>query len=144
MGRQWFATAAIFVAAAVNITLDVVLIASYDAAGAAIANSTAQVVGSIPLVLYARRTIGGLDVGGLVLPRALVVATFASIVALPAVLVLSPLTAILVSSMVFAAAFLAIARVVPVLLHSGARAYGIPRALLEGVSGNGYLAARRG
>jgi O-antigen/teichoic acid export membrane protein len=153
MGKQWFAAGAIAAAAAVNIGLDLVLINAFDAIGAAVANSSAQVVGSIPLVLYARREIGGLDLGGRVLPRALVVSAFASLLALPAVLVLHPLTAILVATAVFALAFLAAARVVPVLLaadaqllsdRAGARARGLPRAVLQGVSGGRYVAARRG
>jgi O-antigen/teichoic acid export membrane protein len=153
MGKQWFATAAIGMAAVVNIGLDLVLISAYDAIGAAIANSSAQVVGSIPLVLYARREIGGLELGGLVFPRALVVSAVAALLALPSVLVLAPLAGILVATAIFVLAFLALARIAPVLLTSdaqvlseraGARARGIPRALLRGVSGGGYLLPRRG
>lgn len=151
MGKQWFATAAIAVAAAVNLTLDFVLIAAFDATGAAIANSTSQIVGSIPLVFYARHLIGRIDWGGLVLPRSLVVAVLAGASAFPTVIVLPDGPGLIAATMVFAVVFLVLARLMPVLVaadagvleeRAGRRARGLPRALLRGISGGSYAGPR--
>ena len=59
--RQWGITVIGGIAAVANIGLAFVLIPPYGAVGAAIANSLAQLIGSIPLFVYATRIIGGVD-----------------------------------------------------------------------------------
>jgi O-antigen/teichoic acid export membrane protein len=59
--RQALTIIAGSLAAVLNIALDFVLIRQFDAVGGAIANSTAQVIGSIPVVIYAGRIVGGTD-----------------------------------------------------------------------------------
>jgi O-antigen/teichoic acid export membrane protein len=49
------------VAAAVNLTLDVLLIPGGAARGAALANAVAQLVASVPLAWYAARVVGGVQ-----------------------------------------------------------------------------------
>jgi O-antigen/teichoic acid export membrane protein len=153
MGKQWFATAAITFAAVVNVTLNFVLISAFDATGAAISNSTAQIVGSLPLVFYARHVIGGIDWGGLVIPRTLLVASAAGACALPAVGLLHETVGLIAASAIFVVVFLALSRLLPVLVTSdarvlseraGNRARGLPQALLRGVSGGAYRSSRTG
>ena len=48
-------------AAVVNIALDFWLVASYDAVGAAMANSAAQLVATIPLIAYSASLVGGVE-----------------------------------------------------------------------------------
>lgn len=60
IGRQWGLTIVGGVAALTNIGLDFALIPRHGAIGAAVANSIAQLVGSIPLIIYASRVLGGL------------------------------------------------------------------------------------
>ena len=153
MGKQWFATGAITVAAAVNLTLDFVLIEAFDATGAAMANSASQIVGSFPLIWYAHRVLGDIEWGGFVIPRVLMVSALAAACAYPALNVLHAAAGLIAATVVFGAVFLVLARLVPVLLAAdarvlservGGRARGMPRALLRGTSGGSYLAARRG
>ena len=153
MGKQWFKTGAIIVAAVVNLTLDFVLIAEFDAKGAAAANSISQIVASLPLIWYAHRVLGGIDWGRLVIPRVLVVSTIAGACAYPAVTVPHEVAGLVTATFIFGAAVLALARFVPVLgvddarilsERVGGRARGIPRAILDGTSGGTYLSARRG
>ena len=63
IGKQWVPTAIIAIAAVVNIALDFALIPLFDAVGAGIANSSAQVVASVPLTIYAAVCVGGVSVG---------------------------------------------------------------------------------
>jgi O-antigen/teichoic acid export membrane protein len=153
LGRQWFATGVLAVAAVVNLTLDFFLIRAFDATGAAIGNSSAQIVASLPLVFYAGRVVGGLDLGGLVLIRTSIVSTAALLLGLAALHVLPVVIGLLASTIVFAVVFLILARPLPVLIPSdaeilaeraGARGRGVPRALLRGISGNRYLARAEG
>ena len=153
MGKQWFPTAVIAVAAVVNLTLDFVLIAAFDATGAAIANSTSQIVGSVPLILYARYVTGGIDWGGLVIPRVIVVSSLAAACAFPVLAALGSFPGVVAASLVFTVVFLVLARLVPVLLpadagllseRAGARVRGVPRALFNGMSGRPYRTASRG
>jgi len=58
-------------AAVVNIGLDVLLIPRWEAIGAAVANGGAQLAASIPLLVYASRLFGGLDVRPSFLLRAI-------------------------------------------------------------------------
>jgi O-antigen/teichoic acid export membrane protein len=59
IGRQGVLTGVGIAAAVTDIGLDWALIPSHGAMGAAIANTAAQLVGSIPLALYAAHVIGG-------------------------------------------------------------------------------------
>jgi O-antigen/teichoic acid export membrane protein len=58
IGRLGFPLVAGAVAAGVNIGLDFVLIPSHGAIGAAIANSTAQLMAGLPVLVYTQRLIG--------------------------------------------------------------------------------------
>jgi O-antigen/teichoic acid export membrane protein len=75
--RQVLTIVAGTVAALLNIGLDFILIPRFDAIGAAFANSTAQVIGSIPAVIYAGRIVGGTDWR----PRAVIRTAAASLLA---------------------------------------------------------------
>ena len=81
IGRQWVLTIVGLVAVVTNLGLDWLLIPRYAAVGAAIADSTAQVVGSIPLFLYAVWVIGGITYHVANLVRAVIVATLAALAA---------------------------------------------------------------
>jgi O-antigen/teichoic acid export membrane protein len=149
MGRQWFATAVVATATVVNLTLDVVLIQTSGATGAAVANGCAQVIATLPMVFYARRIVGGTELGGFVLVRCVVVSLTAAAVALPALEAFPALLGIVVSSLVFALVFLVLARYVPIITSTdagaldervGTRAGGIPRAILLRVSGRSVAA----
>ncbi|MBK9179268.1 MAG: polysaccharide biosynthesis C-terminal domain-containing protein [Acidimicrobiales bacterium] len=59
IGRIRFQLLISALAAATNLTLDVLLIPSHQARGAALANGLAQVVASLPLLVYAARKVGG-------------------------------------------------------------------------------------
>ena len=62
IGRLAFPLIVGVIAAAVNIGLDFALIPAYDAVGAAIANSVAQLVVGLPVLAYAHRLVGPTDV----------------------------------------------------------------------------------
>jgi O-antigen/teichoic acid export membrane protein len=79
IGRQWALTFIGLVAVVINLGLDWLLIPRYDAVGAAIANSTAQVLGSVPLFLYAVWIIGGVTLHFSKLIRGVVVAAVAAL-----------------------------------------------------------------
>jgi peptidoglycan biosynthesis protein MviN/MurJ (putative lipid II flippase) len=51
-------------AAVVNIALDLALIPGHAAIGAAIANSSAQVLAGLPVLVYMARHVGGVDLRG--------------------------------------------------------------------------------
>jgi len=57
LGRLWFPVIAGAFAAGVNVGLDFLLIPRYDAVGAAVANSGAQLVGGLPIFIYAWQTV---------------------------------------------------------------------------------------
>jgi O-antigen/teichoic acid export membrane protein len=61
IGRPWGLTIFAGIAAVANIGLDFGLIPAYDAVGAAVANSLAQLVGSLPLFILAARVLGGVS-----------------------------------------------------------------------------------
>ena len=101
--RQWVPTAIIAVAAVANITLDWILIPQFDAIGAAAANSTAQVLASIPMTMYAARCIGvapGLD---LTLLRGLAGAVIAGFAASVVINVLPAAPGVILGIVVFIA-----------------------------------------
>lgn len=74
LGRRWPQVIIGSIAAAVNILLDFLLIPHYAAIGAALANSSAQLLGAVPIIMYANRTIGGVEWHALALLRSTVAA----------------------------------------------------------------------
>jgi len=81
IGRLWGLSMVGVVAALSNIGLDLVLIPRYDAVGAALANSLAQIVGSVPLIVLAGRALGGLTLEMGVLGRAVAAAVASGLAA---------------------------------------------------------------
>ena len=93
IGKQWVPIGIGAVAALCNIGLDLWLIPSYDAIGAAVANTGAQIVGSLPLAFYASKCVGStLAIGPLV--RAGVGAALAGGVTAAVVTELPPVAAV--------------------------------------------------
>jgi O-antigen/teichoic acid export membrane protein len=82
IGRQWGLTIIGAVAAVLNIGLALAFIPPYGAVGAAIANSLAQLAGSIPLLIYATRLIGGVSLHRVALIRAIATSAAATVAAL--------------------------------------------------------------
>jgi O-antigen/teichoic acid export membrane protein len=58
LGKRWAQVIIGSIAAVVNVGLDFVLIRAHGAIGAAVANSSAQLIGAVPIIIYANRTIG--------------------------------------------------------------------------------------
>lgn len=81
IGKQWVPTAIIAVAAIVNIGLDFALIRPFHAVGAAIANSSAQVVASVPSIVYAAVCVGGVSLAFGYVVRSVGAAGLATLVA---------------------------------------------------------------
>lgn len=61
LGRQWVPILIDAVAGLANLGLDAFFIPRHAAVGAAIANTIAQVLGSLPVLIYADRVLGGLE-----------------------------------------------------------------------------------
>ena len=100
IGKQWWPTGIGAVAAVANIGLDAWLIPRYNAVGAAVANTTSQIVGSLPLAVYASRCVGSaLAIGTLV--RACIGATLAGVVTGVVVAVLPAAVAVPVGIVTF-------------------------------------------
>ena len=140
LGRQWFATGVIAAAASVTIVLGIVMISAFDAVGAAVSSTIAQAVAVVPLFLYARRAIGGVDLGGFVLGRVVIVSSAAALVAAPALVVLPRVPGFVVATLAYGAAFLVGAAVAPVLTRDdaaallervGSRGRGVPKHVLR-------------
>ena len=153
LGRQWFATLVVTVAAVVNVALDVVLISAYDAIGAAVANASAQVVAAVPLFFYTRRVVPGISLGRFVLVRVGVVSAVSALCALAVVLVLPTAAGLVIATVVFAGATLLVAYFVPILTAGdaialaerlGVRGRGIPRRVLDAVSAHSISNPRVG
>jgi O-antigen/teichoic acid export membrane protein len=115
LGRPWAVSIVGVLAAIVNLTLDFVLIPRYAAIGAAIANTSAQVVGSLPVAFYASRLIGGVDWR----PSSFVGVTVASLAgaagAVAVVLGLPPAPALVVGALAFITLFGVVAHWVKLL-----------------------------
>ena len=77
LGKQWVPTAIGPVAAVANLGLDLVLIKNFDAVGAAFSNSIAQIIGSVPLAVYAAHCVGGVSLRLPVMARGLLGAVLA-------------------------------------------------------------------
>jgi O-antigen/teichoic acid export membrane protein len=105
LGRPWAVSIVGVFAAIANLTLDFVLIPRYAAIGAAIANTSAQVLGSLPVAFYASRLIGGVDWR----PSSFVGVTVASLAgaagAVAIVLGLPPAPALVVGALAFITLF---------------------------------------
>ena len=149
IGRQWGLTIFGTVAAVLSIGLDLLLIPHFGAVGVAIANSVAQVAGSIPLIIYAIRVIGGvsLHVGALLRATGMVLCA----VLAPAFAIhVLPLTVGLVAGTILFAVTLAVVGAVVHPLTTddglwveaivGTRAHGIIGATSRYASGRGPLA----
>ena len=80
--RQWPQVIIGACAAVANIGLDLALIPRYNAIGAAIANTIAQLLGSVPLIIVGNRAIGGIRWHTLALARTALAAAAAGLVAL--------------------------------------------------------------
>lgn len=87
-------------AAIVSIAASFLLIPPLDAVGAAVANSVAQVVAAIGVLLYIRRLLGGVDLGLLGLGRGLAVSLLAGAAAYGIVTLLEGVPGVLAGSLV--------------------------------------------
>ena len=123
-------------AGVLNIALDFALIPRYDAIGAAIANSTAQLAASIPAVVYVRRQLGGGDWRPVSLGKAALAAAAAGVLARGLVAALPGAAGVLAGLAAGTAAFLALAGTLTMLSRDDAH-------WLDGVVG-GALGGRLG
>lgn len=101
INRQWGLTFIGGIAAVANIGLAFALIPPYGAVGAAIANSLAQLIGSIPLFFYATRIIGHVELHPAALGRIVAAGTCAVAATLLVVHELPPATGLIAGSAVF-------------------------------------------
>jgi O-antigen/teichoic acid export membrane protein len=105
IGRQWAITIVGIAATVVDLILDWTLIPRYGAIGAAIANTGAQLTGSIPLAFYALGTIGGITLHGRTLLRGIGAAAVAGLCAALAAHAFSPAPGLVLGLVVFAVTF---------------------------------------
>jgi O-antigen/teichoic acid export membrane protein len=103
IGKAWGPAAIGVLAAAVNVGLALILIPSYEAIGAAVANSTAQIVGSVPLVLYAAACLGGVPVSVAGVARGIAAACLAGAAAFATAAALPDAAGVPLGVLVFAA-----------------------------------------
>jgi O-antigen/teichoic acid export membrane protein len=152
IGRQWFLTAATGFAAILNVLLDVVLISRFDAVGAAVANSVAQLAGAVPILIIAVVIVGGVDWGGWVFARVIAVSSVAGLAAAACVVELPLVAGLVVGTVAFALVLIVVARFVPLLErsdamalvgHLGGRARGVPRSFVLALGGMGGAVAWR-
>jgi O-antigen/teichoic acid export membrane protein len=101
LGRQWVPTGILAITALVNIALDFALIPSFDAIGAAVANSTAQVLGATALVVYASACVGGVAFHLPAVVRSTAAAAVAGAAAFGVVVFLPPIAGIPLATVVF-------------------------------------------
>jgi O-antigen/teichoic acid export membrane protein len=120
LGRQWVPTGILAITAVVNIALDFALIPSFDAIGAAVANSTAQVLGAGALVVYASVCVGGVSFHLPAVVRSAVAAAVAGAAAFGVVAVLPPIAGIPLATVVFLIVALPTAIVVRALAEDDA------------------------
>ena len=115
-GKLRFPTTVLIAAAAVNIGLDVLLIPDHGAVGAAWANVGAQLFAGVPVIVYAARQVGPLDIDGWALVRGAAAAVATGLVALAVMELVGGLMglalAVVAGVVAFAAAALVL-RVVP-------------------------------
>jgi O-antigen/teichoic acid export membrane protein len=115
LARQWLPLAVGTVAAAVNIGLDVLLIPDHAAVGAACANVAAQVTASVPMIVYAVRTVGGIRWEWAALLRAFFVALGSGLAAAGVLAVVDGATGVVVGVAAWAVALLILGRMLPIL-----------------------------
>ena len=120
-GRQRAPLAILGVAAVVAVTLDLVLIPSLEAIGAAVANASSQAVASLLLLAYAARLAGGIawEAGSLL--RVVGLSLLCAGAGLAPVVALDPLPGFLVGGLAFLAALTVLAPVVRVVPRQDGR-----------------------
>jgi O-antigen/teichoic acid export membrane protein len=121
IGRQWGLTIITSIAAIANLGLDWLIIPAHGAVGAAVANTLAQLIGSIPLLLYAVHVIGSVSLHFGKLVRAIVAGALAAAVALMVVSILPLVVGFLVASVAFTATFVAVCLILRPIPVSDAR-----------------------
>jgi O-antigen/teichoic acid export membrane protein len=114
-GQLVFQTAVGVVAAGLNLALDFALIPRYDAVGAAVANSIAQLASSVPVFIYVHRLLGQDDWRLLSLSKAGLSAAAGGLVAWLCVLLLGGIAGVVVGFVAGGVAFLALAGAVGML-----------------------------
>ena len=115
-GKQRAPLTILGVAAAVALTLDLTLIPSLEAIGAAIANASSQAVAALLLLAYAARLVGGVawEVGALV--RVVMLSALCAAAGLGPVLLLEPFPGFVLGGLAFLVALVVLSpllRVVP-------------------------------
>ena len=103
IGRQWGLTLISAAAVVTDLVLAWLLVPRFDAVGAAVANTSAQVVWAIPMMLLARRVLGGVDVGFRLLGNALVATVAATLAGLAVSATLPVAVGVFGGSVAFAA-----------------------------------------
>lgn len=109
------------IAAVVNLVLDIALIPRLDAVGAAIANTGGQATVALAILAYAHRQVGGPEWPRSALPRLVVGAALSCAAGLAAVSAIDGVAGLVVGIVVFALAFVALARILRILPAGDAR-----------------------
>jgi O-antigen/teichoic acid export membrane protein len=115
LGRLRLVLIAGFAGAIVNIGLDFALIPRYDAVGAALANGGGQLAVSVPTLLYAARTLGGVPWRPNALAPAAAAALGAGLAAWASVALVGGVAGLVVGIAAGGAAFVVLARVLRIL-----------------------------
>jgi O-antigen/teichoic acid export membrane protein len=110
LGKRWPQLGIGVVAAAGNIALDFLLIPHHGAVGAAVANSTAQFLGAIPVVVYAHSTIGLRNWHFSVVGRSALAAAASGAAAVAAVSLVGGLAGAMLGLLAFCLSFAVLAR----------------------------------
>jgi O-antigen/teichoic acid export membrane protein len=121
IGRQWGLTIITGTAAVANIALDWLIIPSHGAVGAAVANTTAQLIGSIPLLIYALHVIGSVSFHFGRLLRAIAAGVLAAGVALAVMWALPLIVGFLVAVIAFSFTFVIVCLILRPIPASDAR-----------------------
>jgi len=109
------------VAAAIDVTLALVLVPRLDAVGAALANVAAQLAVAIPVLIAAVRLVGGVEWRGGSIARAAVASVFAFVAAALAELVAPNIVGLVAGTIAMAAVFTIAARVLRIVTPEDAR-----------------------
>jgi O-antigen/teichoic acid export membrane protein len=140
LGRPWAPSIIGIFAAAGNLTLDFLLIPRYAAVGAAIANTSAQLLGSIPVAIYASRVVGGVGLPKAPVIRSAAASTAGGACAAALVAVLPPLPALAAGCLCFVTVFFLLAARIGILPKQdaewlgaafGGRGHGLPAWLVR-------------
>jgi O-antigen/teichoic acid export membrane protein len=115
LGRQRVPIVVGAVAAVANILLDLALIPAYSAIGAAVANSLAQILGSLPIVVYAGRLVERTDWAVGALARTAVASAAGAGASLLALWLLGPIAGVVVAVGAFVIVFAGLAAVLRIL-----------------------------